>query len=112
MEKCTYCVQRISRARITAKLEDRAIADGEVVPACAAACPTRAISFGNLKDARSVVNAWRGSSRHYVLLEELGTRPRTTYLAALANPLARATDTMQPQEVLGERPPASRRRRT
>ncbi|HSN72110.1 MAG TPA: 4Fe-4S dicluster domain-containing protein, partial [Steroidobacteraceae bacterium] len=88
MEKCTYCVQRISRARIDAKLEDRRIADAEVVPACAAVCPSRAISFGDLQDADAEVVRWRTSSRHYVLLEELGTRPRTTYLAALTNPLS------------------------
>ncbi len=92
MEKCTYCVQRISRARIQSKLEDRSIREGEVEPACAAACPAQAIVFGDLQRADSEVNRWRASPRHYVLLEELGTRPRTTYLAALANPSPRAED--------------------
>ena len=81
MEKCTYCVQRIQAARIRADIENRAIRDGEVVPACAAACPTQVITFGNLKDPSSRVVARRKSPRHYALLDELGTRPRTTYLA-------------------------------
>ena len=81
MEKCTYCVQRITRARIETEKEGRRIADGEVVTACQAACPTRAITFGDLNDAASEVNAVRLSPRHYTLLAELNTRPRTTYLA-------------------------------
>ncbi len=86
MEKCTYCVQRISRARRTAEKENRAIRDGEVVTACAAACPTRAISFGDLADKTSRVNALRREPHSYALLGETGTRPRTTYLARLHNP--------------------------
>ncbi|WGF90345.1 TAT-variant-translocated molybdopterin oxidoreductase [Marinivivus vitaminiproducens] len=84
MEKCTYCVQRITAARIRSNIEERPIADGEVVTACQAACPTRAITFGDLEDDGSAVNGARSSPRHYVLLEELNTRPRTTYLAKLA----------------------------
>ena len=86
MEKCTYCVQRISRARRAAEKEHRKIRDGEVVTACQAACPTRAISFGDLSDAASRINALRAEPQAYSLLGELGTRPRTTYLARLANP--------------------------
>ncbi len=86
MEKCTYCVQRISRARREAEKENRTIKDGEVVTACQAACPTRAISFGNLKDTGAHVNALRQHKQHYELLGHLGTRPRTTYLARLTNP--------------------------
>ncbi len=81
MEKCTYCVQRISSARREARKDGRAIGDGEVVTACQAACPTQAISFGNLADPDAAVNAVRADPRHYALLEHLGTRPRTTYLA-------------------------------
>jgi Fe-S-cluster-containing dehydrogenase component len=84
MEKCTYCVQRISGARRLAERESRIIADGEVVTACQAACPTRAIAFGNLVDPNSAVSRLRRDPRHYALLEELDTRPRTTYLARLA----------------------------
>jgi molybdopterin-containing oxidoreductase family iron-sulfur binding subunit len=85
MEKCTYCVQRISRARRTAEKEMRTIADGEVVTACQSACPTQAISFGNLRDANSRVSELRRSDGHYALLEQLHTRPRTTYLAKRRN---------------------------
>ncbi len=86
MEKCTYCVQRISAARITAKLEGRPIADGEVVTACQGACPTKAIVFGNLNDPQSVVAQRKASPLNYGMLTELNTHPRTTYLAKLRNP--------------------------
>ncbi|HEY4262311.1 MAG TPA: 4Fe-4S dicluster domain-containing protein, partial [Schlesneria sp.] len=86
MEKCTYCVQRISAARISAGLQDRSIADGDVVTACQSVCPTRAISFGNIRDPQSAVATEKQSSLSYSLLAELNTRPRTTYLASLRNP--------------------------
>jgi molybdopterin-containing oxidoreductase family iron-sulfur binding subunit len=86
MEKCTYCVQRISRARRTAGKENRRIRDGEVVTACQVACPTRAISFGDLSDPETKIHALRREPRSYALLGELGTRPRTTYLARAENP--------------------------
>jgi molybdopterin-containing oxidoreductase family iron-sulfur binding subunit len=83
MEKCTYCVQRISAARITAKKEQRSIRDGEVVTACQAVCPTQAIVFGNIKDPDSAVSRAKRSPRNYTLLKELNTWPRTTYLAEI-----------------------------
>jgi Fe-S-cluster-containing dehydrogenase component/anaerobic selenocysteine-containing dehydrogenase len=86
MEKCTYCVQRISQARRTAERENRKIRDGEVTTACQDACPTRAINFGDRNDPAAAVNTLRQEQRHYQLLGELGTRPRTTYLARLHNP--------------------------
>ena len=86
MEKCTYCIQRIEKAHIQADRENREIADGEVVTACQAACPTQAIQFGNLKDTNSSIRRIRTSARHYSLLAELNTRPRTTYLARVRNP--------------------------
>jgi molybdopterin-containing oxidoreductase family iron-sulfur binding subunit len=86
MEKCTYCVQRISGARREAEKTDRPIPDGGVTTACQDACPTRAIQFGNLQDKNSLVNGLRADPRHFTLLDELGTRPRTTYLARVRNP--------------------------
>ena len=81
MEKCTYCTQRISAARILAAREKRSIRDQEVKTACQVTCPSQAIQFGNLKDVSSEVLALKKSPRNYGLLEELGTKPRTTYLA-------------------------------
>ena len=86
MEKCNYCLQRITRARIETEREGRRIADGEVVTACQAACPTEAIVFGDLNDPKSRVVAAKRSPLEYALLGELNTRPRTTYLARLFNP--------------------------
>ncbi len=85
MEKCTYCVQRISHARRTAEKEEREIGPHEVVTACQASCPTQAISFGDLKTAASGIAGLRKEPRHYALLGDLGTRPRTTYLARVRN---------------------------
>ena len=86
MEKCTYCVQRINRARIPADRDLRQVADGEILTACQQACPPQAISFGNLNDPAARVVADKKNPRNYALLEELGTRPRTTYLAMVKNP--------------------------
>jgi molybdopterin-containing oxidoreductase family iron-sulfur binding subunit len=85
MEKCTYCVQRISAARRQAEKENRTIAEGEVVTACQAACPTRAIHFGNRNSNASDVARLQSDKRHYALLGHLDTRPRTTYLAKVFN---------------------------
>jgi Fe-S-cluster-containing dehydrogenase component len=86
MEKCNYCLQRIENGRIEADKQNRRVRDGEVVTACQAACPTRAITFGDLNDPASAVNALKASPLDYPLLAELNTRPRTTYLAKLRNP--------------------------
>jgi Fe-S-cluster-containing dehydrogenase component len=86
MEKCTYCVQRISGARRSAEREGRHLGPEEVTTACQNACPTRAITFGDLHQPDAVVTRLRQDERHYALLGHLGTRPRTTYLADLRNP--------------------------
>lgn len=87
MEKCTYCIQRISHARIDAKKSgDGFVPDGEVVTACQQACPTRAIVFGNLNDKQGEARKLKHSPLNYGVLAELGTQPRTTYLARVANP--------------------------
>jgi molybdopterin-containing oxidoreductase family iron-sulfur binding subunit len=86
MEKCTYCIQRITYGRITAEKENRKIRDGEVLTACQQACPAGAITFGDLNDPNSKVAKLRADGRNYGLLEDLNTRPRTTYMAVVQNP--------------------------
>lgn len=88
MEKCTYCVQRISAARIQAKLDGRPLEDGEIRTACQAACPTAVFTFGDLNDPDSAVARSQRQGRAYGLLVELGTEPRTRYLAAVDTGLA------------------------
>jgi molybdopterin-containing oxidoreductase family iron-sulfur binding subunit len=86
MEKCTYCVQRINAARINAKNEGRDIAEGEIKTACQQVCPTQAIVFGDLNKPGSAVARKKASPRNYVLLHDLNTKPRTSYLASVRNP--------------------------
>ena len=81
MEKCTYCTQRISAARIEARMDGRAVRDEEILTACQQACPTRAIVFGDAGNANAAVSRAKQDPRNYALLGELNTRPRTTYLA-------------------------------
>ncbi len=86
MEKCSYCVQRITAARIEADKENRAIRDGEVRTACQQACPAQVITFGNINDKGSRVAKLRSDERTYQVLADQNTRPRTTYVAAVLNP--------------------------
>jgi molybdopterin-containing oxidoreductase family iron-sulfur binding subunit len=88
MEKCSFCIQRISAVRIDAKRDDKPIADGEVVTACQQSCPTMAITFGNLNDKNAGVTKLAAEPTNYGLLDELQTKPRTTYLPRFTNPKA------------------------
>ncbi len=85
MEKCTYCVQRINYAKITAEKQERRVQDGEIVTACQATCPSDAIAFGDLNDPKSKVSQWKREKLSFGLLAELNTRPRTTHLAEVRN---------------------------
>jgi molybdopterin-containing oxidoreductase family iron-sulfur binding subunit len=85
MEKCSYCIQRISAAKIEADKENRAIRDGEIVTACQQACPASAITFGNINDKRSKVARLQADGRSYQVLADQNTRPRTKYVAAVLN---------------------------
>jgi molybdopterin-containing oxidoreductase family iron-sulfur binding subunit len=86
MEKCSYCVQRIEAVKIEADKENRAIRDGEIVTACQQACPTSAITFGNVNDPNSAVSKVKAKERDYQVLADLNFRPRTTYTAGVINP--------------------------
>jgi Fe-S-cluster-containing dehydrogenase component/anaerobic selenocysteine-containing dehydrogenase len=88
MEKCTFCVQRIQDAKQKAKVEGRAIEDGDIRPACAAACPAGAIVFGDLNDPESRVAKMSKVNRKYRMFEELGIKPSVVYLADVSNPAA------------------------
>ncbi len=80
MEKCTFCVQRIQRGKLDAKEENRALADGDIQPACVQGCQAEAMAFGDISDPESTVSKWAGSGRSTQLLDELGTKPRVFYL--------------------------------
>lgn len=87
MEKCTFCIQRINRARRDMKLSNQPmIPDGTITPACAQACPVQAITFGDIRDESSRVAANKKLERNYKVLEELNVKPRTSYLARIRNP--------------------------
>ena len=86
MEKCTYCLQRISEGKIAAKRERRELRDGDVVTACQETCPSGAITFGDIRDPDSAVSAAKADPRNYHLLGDLNNRPRTTYLGRVRNP--------------------------
>ncbi|HEX3764878.1 MAG TPA: 4Fe-4S dicluster domain-containing protein [Kofleriaceae bacterium] len=86
MEKCTYCVQRIRRAEIDARIADRPIGAHDVVTACQAACPAQAIAFGSITDPASSVSEQRRRPHSYAVLHDQGTAPRTRYLARIRNP--------------------------
>jgi molybdopterin-containing oxidoreductase family iron-sulfur binding subunit len=86
MEKCSYCVQRIQEAKITARRENRAVRDGDIKVACQQACATGCITFGDLNSPTSEVAKLAKLDRQYKVLAEVGTQPRTSYLAKIRNP--------------------------
>lgn len=85
MEKCSFCIQRINVAKQDAKRESRNVRDGEIVPACQDACPSQAISFGNINDKLSQVSKERSDPRSFSSLEELNTKPSVTYMTKVWN---------------------------
>jgi molybdopterin-containing oxidoreductase family iron-sulfur binding subunit len=90
IEKCTYCVQRINIGRQAAKAAEtpqgKKAAIDAITPACAQACPTSAIVFGNIKDKDTAVSKAKAADRNYRLLSELNIKPRTSYLGKVRNP--------------------------
>ena len=86
MEKCSFCVQRINTARIKTRNEGRELQDGDIVPACAQACPAGAIVFGDLNDPDSRISKLHADPRSYAMLGEMNNRPRLQYMAKLTNP--------------------------
>jgi MoCo/4Fe-4S cofactor protein with predicted Tat translocation signal len=85
VEKCSFCIQRIQEAKLKAKLENRILAHGDVMPACAQACPSGAIIFGDLNDENSEISKLYKDPRNYYLLEELHTLPTVGYLTRVRN---------------------------
>ncbi|MFN0057454.1 MAG: TAT-variant-translocated molybdopterin oxidoreductase [Planctomycetota bacterium] len=88
MEKCTFCVQRINKVKIKTKNAGVAINDGQITPACAQACPTQAIVFGDLNDPTSRVAKNHADARAYAMLSDLNVKPRNLFLAKVKNPNA------------------------
>ncbi|MEY3230169.1 MAG: hypothetical protein RL689_257 [Planctomycetota bacterium] len=87
MEKCSYCIQRINEARIESKLQNLpGIPEGFFQVACQQACPSEAIVFGDMLDAKSRVHATKAHARSYALLGYLNTRPRTSHMLRVMNP--------------------------
>jgi Fe-S-cluster-containing dehydrogenase component len=85
MEKCTMCLQRIQLGKLEAKREGRPVKDGDFTVACARACDTGAITFGDVNDPDSRVHKLRDEPRRYYLLEEIGTKPSVFYQTKVRN---------------------------
>ncbi len=85
MEKCSMCTQRIQAGKLDAKLNKTPVPDGSIQTACAEACPTNAITFGDLNDKKSKAKARKDDPRAYMALEETGTRPSVAYMALVRN---------------------------
>jgi len=85
MEKCSFCIQSIQEAKLTAKKESRALVDGDVKCACGDACPNDCITFGDWNDPSSEIKAASESSRSYQALEEVGVKPNVWYQVKVRN---------------------------
>jgi molybdopterin-containing oxidoreductase family iron-sulfur binding subunit len=85
MEKCSFCVQRIQEAKLTAKRETRMLRDGDVKSACQTSCPTGAITFGDINIKDSAINKALNNPLNYQVLEEINVRPSVTYSAVVTN---------------------------
>ena len=85
VEKCSMCVQRIQEGKLTAKMENRELREGDIKMACEQSCPTNAIQFGNLLNKDSKVKAVQSNPRMYHLLESLHVLPSTSYLTKVRN---------------------------
>jgi molybdopterin-containing oxidoreductase family iron-sulfur binding subunit len=85
IEKCSFCVQKIQAGKLVAKKAGRPVEDGDVVSACAEACPTNAIAFGDLNDNNSKVRESFENDRAYFLIEEVGTQPNVSYMTKVRN---------------------------
>ncbi len=113
MEKCTYCVQRVEKAKIEARKDDgRPVRDGDVVTACQSACPAQAIEFGNVADPDSAVSKKHADVRSYGMLAQLNVKPRTEYLARVRNPHPRLMTQAQLQDLATIKVASRSRRRS
>jgi len=85
MEKCSMCIQRVQDGKLLAKQEGRSVADGDIKTACQQVCPADSIVFGDLNDPESRVARMRAGQRHYLVLDEIGTKPNVGYLMKIKN---------------------------
>ncbi len=85
VEKCSFCIQRIQEKKMQAKLENRPLEDGEIMPACVQACPSKALVFGDLNNPKSKVSKLFKDERNYHVLEQLHTLPSIGYLTKIRN---------------------------
>ena len=85
MEKCSMCIQMTQNVILEAKKDGRKVQDGEFQTACANACSTGALKFGDMNDVNSEVRSLFNSNRKYVLLEEIGTKPNVFYHTKIRN---------------------------
>ncbi len=85
MEKCSFCIQRIQDAKLTAKRENRTIVDGDMKTACQQTCPSGAIVFGDINDKNSEVHKLFNNERAYHVLEDIGVQPSVKYMGKVRN---------------------------